>query len=126
MAISEAGKGDSGRRAVVAPNIEGLDSPPKAIYTYEMGKETVHHVDILGGIFRMAPMSLMRYFRWDERQAMGFGDASQFRSFCENSHTNLLRVQGVRASHGESTQRQNVDSAWKIRHDMDQYMPLGL
>jgi hypothetical protein len=126
MRVAEAAKTVSGRWPVMAPNIEGLDNPPESVHTYEMGKELANHVEILGGIFRMSPMSLMRYFRWDERQAMGFGDASQFKSFCESTHTNMLRVQGVRATHGESTQRQNVNQAWKVQHDMDQFLPLGL
>lgn len=126
MYVAEDIKRTAGRYPVVAPLIEGLDHPPETIHTYEVGKEIAHHVQILGGIFRMSHMGLMRYFRWDERQAMGFGDANQFKSLCENTGTGLLRVQGVRATHGESTKRQEMNAAWKVQHDMDQFMPLGL
>ena len=127
LAVEESVKKLTGKYCVVSPKVDGLDFPPETIQAFEMGREIVERVAILGGIFRMSPMSLVRYFRWDERQALGYGDANQFKSFCESTNTEMLRVQGVRCTHGESTQKQNAaDPAWAIQHDMDQYMPLGL
>lgn len=115
-----------GAAIVTSPSIEGLDFPPPAESAWEMDGTVIEKVDMLGGIFRMTPMSLMKDFRWDERLAMGFGDATQFRSFCRSAGVPMFRVRGLRATHGESTQRQNTNAAWKVQHDMDQYMPLGL
>ena len=117
----------NGRAAVLGMRITGLNAPPVAIRAYEIGREIADHVSILGGIFRMSPMSMMRYFRWDERQAMGFGDATQFANFCESVGVAMLRIQGVKATHGDSTERQNaLDNSWAHEHDMLQYIPLGL
>ncbi len=118
--------------AVLGLNISGLDAPPQAITMrtrgFDLNDNTiVENVDILGGIFRMAPMTLMRYFRWDERQAMGFGDATQFKSVCESVGMKMFRVTNIHASHGGSTQAQNAaDSDWTYEHDMLQFIPLGL
>ena len=126
FAAQEAIKLLRGKYVVLGINVKGLNDPPPTIEAYEIGREVIERVDILGGIFRMSPMYLMRYFRWDERQAMGFGDATQFRSFCESTTTDLLRVQGIQATHGESTIKQEVDAEWAYEHDMLQYLPLGL
>lgn len=126
LAAQEAIKKLRGKYVVLGINVEGLNNPPPRLEGYEIGHEVIERVDILGGIFRMAPMYLMRYFRFDERQAMGFGDATQFRSFCESTNTDLLRIVGVRATHGESTIKQESDNAWAYEHDMLQYIPLGL
>lgn len=116
-----------GKPGVLSLNIQGLDAPPPTMQVYDVKGEYVHHVAMLGGIFRMAPMGLMRYFRWDERQAMGFGDATQFASFCEATGTAMLRLQDVKATHGDSTAKQNEkNEAWSHEHDMLQYVPLGL
>lgn len=116
-----------GKYAVMSPNITGLQSPPETIHAYDIDGEIAHHVAILGGIFRMSPMYLMRYFRWDERQAMGFGDATQFANFCDSTKTSMLRLQNVKASHGDSTAKQNEkNETWSHEHDMLQYVPLGL
>jgi len=132
LAMQEEIKRIRGKYCVLGINISGLNSPPQAIRAFE---SSPGHTDggifelvgILGGIFRMTPMYLMRYFRWDERQAMGSGDATQFRSFCESTDTPMFRVRTVRASHGHSTNQQNeLDRMWEYQHDMDQFMPLGL
>lgn len=116
-----------GRHAVLGITIDGLDNPPASLQSYAFGREVLERVGILGGIFRMSPMSLVRYFRWDERQAMGFSDATQFKNFCESVGVVMLRVRGIKATHGESTRKQEAqDDAWAYEHDMLQYMPLGL
>jgi len=121
-----------GKYAVLGINVGGLYDPPQAIRAFEVapGKTDggiFELVEMLGGIFRMSPMYLMRYFRWDERQAMGFGDATQFRSFCESTDTIMFRIRTIHATHGESTQKQNEKSQdWSHSHDMLQYIPLGL
>lgn len=121
-----------GKYAVLGINVGGLYDPPQAIRAFEVapGKTDggiFELVEMLGGIFRMSPMYLMRYFRWDERQAMGFGDATQFRSFCESTDTIMFRIRTIHATHGESTQKQNEKSPdWSHSHDMLQYIPLGL
>jgi|SRR5688572_1708991 len=126
LAVQEKVKAITGKYCVLSPNVEGLDNPPPAIRGYEMGREIIESVEMLGGIFRMSPMSMMRYFRWDERQAMGFGDATQFRSFCESVAADRYRVRTIRCTHGESTQKQSQDADWSHEHDMLQYIPLGL
>jgi hypothetical protein len=126
LRVADNVKASTGMWPVLSPQIEGLDAPPQTIGAHDIGIEIVEKVEMLGGIFRMSHMGLIRYFRWDERQAMGFGDASQFKSFCDSARSDLLRVRGIRATHGESTQRQNMNAAWKVQHDMDQYVPLGL
>lgn len=126
LAAQEAIKRLRGKYVVLGINIKGLNDPPTTLVGYEIGREVIEQVDILGGIFRMSSMSLVRYFRWDERQAMGFGDATQFRSFCESTNTELLRVAGIKATHGDSTNKQQLDEVWSHEHDMLQYIPLGL
>lgn len=132
LKIQKQLKGMGGNYAVLGLNISGLDAPPPAVTMrtrgYDLKDNTIiENVEILGGIFRMTPMYLMRYFRWDERQAMGFGDATQFKSFCESAGLRLFRVRNIHASHGGSTQAQQaVDDVWSYEHDMLQYIPLGL
>lgn len=131
LATQEEVRKLSGKYCVMSMTVNGLKDPPPSIQAYEMGRETVEHVGILGGIFRMSPMYLLRYFRWDERQAMGFGDATQMVAFCDGylllgSKTPMLRVVGVKCTHGDSTKKQEENSAWAYEHDMLQYMPLGL
>jgi hypothetical protein len=132
LAIQEQVKTHISKYAVLSPTILGLDNPPPAVTRRTHGIElkqgaVIESVDILGGIFRMSPMYLMRYFRWDERQAMGYGDATQFKNYCESTDTPLFRVRTLTATHGESTRKQNEkDADWGYEHDMLQYMPLGL
>ena len=121
----------SGRHAVLGINVDGLDNPPAAVtrrtYGYELRNGVIESVDILGGIFRMSPMPLVRYFRWDERQAMGFGDATQFKSYCESAGVPMFRARSVHATHGGSTQKQReADADWQYEHDLLQFVPLGL
>ena len=112
---------------VLGIQIDGLNQPPRTIQAYQLGRERVELVSILGGIFRMSPMSLITYFRWDERQAMGYGDATQFASLCQSSDIDMFRVATVRCSHGDSTNKQKgLSPSWDYEHDMLQYMPLGL
>ena len=116
-----------GRFAVLGVRVDGLNEPPPSTQTFEIGRERIEIVDILGGIFRLSPMTLMRYFRWDERQAMGFGDATQFSRMCRSAGVDMFRVSSVRCTHGESTNKQKeTDVAWDYEHDMLQYTPLGL
>lgn len=116
-----------GERVAMGIEVAGLNEPPPALLRSKIGREFVENVDILGGIFRMAPMGLMRYFRWDERQSMGFGEARQFANYCRSLNAPLLRVQTIRCSHGGSTRKQNeADPVWEHEHDMLQYIPLGL
>jgi len=127
LAVQKSVKEFTGKYAVLSPTIDGLDAPPEAQHSYDVGRQVAEQVDMLGGIFRMAPMGLMRYFRWDERQAMGFGDATQFKHFCDSTGTLMLRIRGVRATHGDSTKKQQeADPAWGYEHDMLQHVPLGL
>lgn len=112
---------------VLGLNVSGLENPPESDATFEVGREYIEHVNILGGIFRMAPMSIMRYFRWDERQSMGMGDATQMASFATSVHASMFRVKGIQCSHGGSTRQQKEkDIDWDYEHDMLQYIPLGL
>lgn len=132
LAMQEHIKEIRGRYAVLGINVSGLGAPPIAIRGYETNPGKTEGgifelVEMLGGIFRITPMHTIRYFRWDERQAMGFGDATQFRSFCESINMPMFRVRTVHATHGDSTQAQNDKSkAWSYEHDMLQYIPLGL
>lgn len=116
-----------GERLAMGIDVAGLNEPPKGILRSKIGREYVEKVDILGGIFRMAPMGLMRYFRWDERQSMGFGEARQFANYCSSLSAPLVRVQTIRCSHGGSTNKQReADPSWEYEHNMLQYIPLGL
>lgn len=127
LAAQEKVKELTGKYAAFGITINGLNDPPPALNAINIGREIVENVPILGGIFRMTPMGLMRYFRWDERQAMGFGDATQFASYCESVDVPLFRVRGIKATHGDSTNKQKErDRDWDYQHDMLQYIPLGL
>ena len=139
MSVMENVKKLRGKYPVLGIRVDGLNNPPQTIAVasdgqqrarlleFKVGNEKVEAVEIVGGIFRMSHMSLLRYFRWDERQAMGFGDATQFKSLCESTGTDMLRVASVRCTHGESTNKQNeANPSWSHEHDMLQYVPLGL
>src|SRR3990172_12956925 len=109
----EAIKRQRNKYAVLGLDIAGLQNPPLTTQAYEFGRERLERVDVLGGIFRMSHMSIMRYFRWDERLPMGFGEASQFASFAKSIDADMFRVSTVKASHGESTKKQQqVNEAW--------------
>lgn len=127
LKLQETFKERLGHYVVLSPAIDGLDNPPPAFGKAEFGKENIEQVDILGGIFRMSPMNIMRYFRWDERLPMGFGEAAQFASFCRSIKMDMMRVADMHITHGDSTQRQQVrDPIWSYEHDMLQYVPFGL
>lgn len=113
-------------RASVGISISGLKNPPARIQGYEFKKTVLDSVDILGGIFRLTPMGLIRYFRWDERLPMGMGEARQFANFCQTSSIGLYRAMAIHASHGESTAKQEETTSWAFEHDMLQYLPVGL
>jgi hypothetical protein len=132
LSIQDQLKTICGSPAVLGIDIQGLDNPPQPItrrtHGHELkGNTVLESMGILGGIFRMSPMPFIRYFRWDERQAMGFGDATQFASFCNSAGMPMFRVRNIHATHGGSTRAQALASVdWDYEHDMLQYMPLGL
>lgn len=117
----------TGSYTVMGMTIDGLNNPPLESAAYELGRERAEIIDIMGGIFRMSPMSIMRYFRWDERQAMGMGDATQFSKFCKSIDLKMIRIATVHATHGDSTfSQQNASPEWSYEHDMLQHTPFGL
>lgn len=114
-------------------DIQGLNNPPIGGQKYFFSKSKrgcgtkVEVVDIIGGIFRMTPLPMIKYFRWDERLPMGGGEARQFANYCGSVDMDMVRVLDVHATHGESTLRQEVkDRKWANEHDMLQYVPFGL
>ena len=112
---------------VLGINVHGLNHPPKFKMAYEFGKEVIEEVEILGGIFRMASMKTIRYFRWDERLPMGFGEARQFSRFCDEIGIRMFRMRHIQCTHGDSTKKQQeCNPDWDYEHDMLQYIPLGL
>jgi len=113
-------------RLCLSMAIDGLDNPPPTVEKLWIGGTLVEHVEILGGIFRMTPMGIMRYFRWDERLPMGMGEARQFSHFCGGLNVHLLRATNVHATHGESTRKQEENTAWAHEHAMLQSIPSGL
>lgn len=114
-------------RGVFGIEVRGLNHPPRGIANpLKWGREKLQQVDILGGIFRMAPMGLMRYFRWEERLPMGFGEARQFANYCTAIAVPLYRIESIRCSHGDSTNKQQENKEWEYEHDMLQNIPLGL
>lgn len=113
--------------AVVGIQVDGLDHPPQATTVMTACHERIEAVDILGGIFRMSPMAIMRYWRWEERLPMGFGEALQFAKFCKDINMPFYRIASIRCTHGDSTaNQQERDSDWSHEHDMLQFLPLGL
>jgi hypothetical protein len=115
------------RACVISPVIHGLRHPPRPISFFNIGKYSMEAVDILGGICRMAPMSIMRYWRWDERMSMGFGEASAFATYCQINYIPMLRCRDIHVNHGESTDAQeSLDSDWAYEHAMLQLVPYGL
>jgi hypothetical protein len=118
------------RICVLSPFIHGLRHPPPAVSQFSIGKYRMVAVDILGGICRMAPMSILRYWRWDERMSMGFGEASTFSTFCKTQplcFIPMLRCHDIHVSHGESTDAQEaLDGDWAYEHAMLQVIPYGL
>lgn len=123
---------NSWTRMTMGIDVSGLNNPPETIKTMEFaggdGLKPCRFdiVNILGGIFRMTPMPIMRYFRWDERLPMGMGEARQFANFCDGAKIDMIRVLNVKATHGDSTAKQEVNREWAYEHDALQFLPLGL
>ncbi len=115
------------RTCLIGPNIHGLRNPPKPISRFNIGKHKMEAVDILGGLCRFAPMTFLRYWRFDERTPMGFGDATSLSQFCKMKYIPQIRCMDVHVSHGESTDAQEAaDPDWAYNHMMLQVMPYGL
>lgn len=113
--------------SVISPAINGLRNPPPAIGYVTRGNRRFERVNILGGICRLHPMHLLRHFRFEERLAMGGGEASQLANLCNQLGVPMLRYPKVQVSHGGSTDAQELaDPIWKHEHDMNQYIPCGL
>lgn len=113
--------------SVMSPVINGLNHPPPTIGFTNYGHRRYEQVNILGGICRLHPMHLLRHFRFEERLAMGGGEATQIAALCHSLGVPLLRYPKVQVSHGGSTNAQEAaDPVWKHRHDMAQYLPVGL
>ncbi|MHC4621612.1 MAG: hypothetical protein ACYTEQ_28045, partial [Planctomycetota bacterium] len=115
------------RICMMSPVVHGLRNPLLAISRFRLGKYEMDAVDILGGICRMAPMSLLRYWRFDERSPMGFGDATSMSRFCKIHFIPQVRCLSIHVSHGESTDAQEAAAPeWAHEHSMLQVMPYGL
>lgn len=115
------------RPCIVGPQVHGLENPPKALGQIRLGRHRIDLMEIMGGICRLHPMSVVRYFRWDERLPMGFGEARQLSSFCMAHGIPMLRMADVHVWHGEGTKKmQEADPDWSYRHDMLQAVPYGL
>ena len=113
--------------AVIGPVVHGLKNPPQAIAQFHVDRVKVERTHILGGICRMHPARLVRHFRFEERLPMGFGEASQMASLCNQLGVMMLRLPSVRVTHGGSTVSQEAENPmWKLEHDMYQYVPVGL
>ena len=115
------------RPVIIGPHVKGLRNPPPASATIKVGKYNCNISGILGGICRMMPMPVIRYWRFDERSPMGYGEAIQFTQFCMKCLIPMLQLLDVEVSHGESTEKQEKDNpAWSYEHDMLQQVPYGL
>jgi len=116
-----------GTTCTVSPTILGLRNPPVSTGFFQTGKVKAEVVEKLGGICRLMPMAVMRYFRFEERLPMGFGEANQFASYAKSIKMPLLRLRDVKVTHGESTDAQEAaDPDWAYEHDMLQLVPYGL
>jgi len=115
------------RTCVLSPNVHGLRNPPKPISRFKIGKNRMEAVEILGGICRFMPMGLLRYWRWDERMSMGFGEATTFSAYCQMKFVPMVRCLDIHINHGESTDAQEaLDEDWTYEHTMLQIVPYGL
>lgn len=118
---------NSGRHIVIGPVVKGLRNPIAAQGTMHIRAGKAEMVPILGGICRIMPMSLMRYFRFNERMPMGFGEASQLANFCAERNMPMVRDCTMTVTHGDSTDAQEAgDSDWSYEHAMLQALPYGL
>lgn len=117
----------SGTNVVMGPLVKGLRNPIASRGTTKIRAGKAEIVPILGGICRMMPMSLMRYFRFNERMPMGAGEAMQLANFCAERNVPLIRDCTMTVTHGESTDAQEAkDSDWAYEHAMLQSLPYGL
>lgn len=115
------------RTCVIGPNVHGLRNPPVPISRFKLGKYNMEACEILGGICRFVPMGLLRYWRFDERSPMGFGDATMMSKYFQQQFVPQLRCMDIHVSHGESTDAQeSANSDWAYKHDMLQVIPYGL
>ncbi len=115
------------RICVLSPAVHGLRNSPKPISRFTLGKHRMEAVDILGGICRFMPMGLLRYWRWDERMSMGFGEASTFSKYCQMKFVQMVRCLDIHVNHGESMSAQEaLDKDWTYEHVMLQIVPYGL
>jgi hypothetical protein len=111
----------------LAPKVRGLKFPPAAIGEVRIGKMHLHLMEMLGGICRLHPMSVMHDWRWNVRLPMGFGEANQIASIARQRSLPMLRDIGSVVSHGGSTGHQEErDPKWKAEHDRLQVIPYGL
>lgn len=118
---------DDGHFSVMAPAVNGLKSPPPALGILCYKRREFEQVNILGGICRLHPMLMLRNFRFEERVAMGGGEATQMAHLCNTLGVPMLRYPKVQVSHGGSTASQEAaDPVWAYEHDMLQYLPPGL
>lgn len=116
-----------GHFAILGPKVEGLRAPPPTLHTGNVPAGSLEQVSMLGGICRMAPMSLLRYFRFNERMPMGGSEALQLADFCASKHVPILRDVGFVVSHGDSTDAQeSANPDWTYEHAMLQVIPYGL
>jgi len=112
---------------VLSPMVDGLRNPPVWFAAFCIGKYKMKAVNILGGICRMAPMGIMRYWRWDERSAMGFSEATNFATYCQANSIPMVISMNIHVNHGESTETQEAENPdWAYEHTMLQIVPYGL
>lgn len=117
----------SGQYVVMGPLVKGLRNPIPSHGTTKIRAGKAEIVPILGGICRMMPMSLMRYFRFNERMPMGSGEAMQLANFCAERNIPLIRDCTMTVTHGVSTDEQEAgDADWSYEHAMLQSLPFGL
>lgn len=115
------------RYCVLSPYVHGLINTPVRMGEVEIGKYICHIVPILGGICRMMPMSLLRYWRFDERMPMGWSEASTFAKYCLQTFTPMLRCVNIEVNHGRSTDFQVAENPeWAYEHLVLQTIPYGL
>lgn len=115
------------RPCVLAPFVHGLRNPPQSLGDLWMGRYHLQIVPILGGICRLMPMSHLRYWRFDERSPMGFGEATNYARYCMLTKMPILRCTNIEVSHGESTDAQEAaDPKYAYESEMLKMTPWGL
>ena len=127
LRLQKKHKERTGIYCILSPKVGGLKAPPPPLADIKIGKYHCDVVSILGGICRMSPMALMRYWRFDERMAMGYSEATTFSVFCKMNKMPFLRFKDVIVNHGGSTEKQEADDPdWAYEHNILQYVPYGL